>query len=138
MITVVTGAPCSGKSTFVNQNARTGDCIIDMDRIALALTTSDVRPYEYNEKLRKVAQSARQAAVKTAMMLAQGERYWGLWIIHTDPEPDIRAMYRSLGARLVEMQVSKNVCLERLKERPEINQKLSRELIETYYAKRNQ
>jgi predicted kinase len=35
MITVVTGPPCGGKSTYIQDNAKDGDIIIDMDRLKL-------------------------------------------------------------------------------------------------------
>jgi tRNA uridine 5-carbamoylmethylation protein Kti12 len=138
MITIVTGPPCSGKSTYIKENAKPDDCIIDMDRIALALSPDETTSFNYSERIRKIARSARAAAVKTALMQAQGERYWGLWIIHTDPTPDVRSMYRSFGARFVEMNPGKVVCLERLTKRPIENQKLAREVIDTYYGKRNE
>lgn len=34
VITVVTGPPCSGKSTYVRTHARPGDIIVDFDAIA--------------------------------------------------------------------------------------------------------
>lgn len=138
MITIVTGPPCSGKSTFIKENAKADDCIIDMDRIALALSPDETTSFTYSERIRKIARSARAAAVKTALMQAQGERYWGLWIIHTDPTPDVRSMYRTFGARFVEMNPGKVVCLERLAKRPVENHKLAREVIDTYYGKRNE
>ena len=138
MITIVTGPPCSGKSTYIKGNAKPDDCIIDMDRIALALSPDETMSFTYSERIRKIARSARAAAVKTALMQAQGERYWGLWIIHTDPTPDVRSMYRSFGAKFVEMNPGKVVCLERLTKRPIENQKLAREVIDTYYGKRNE
>lgn len=138
MITIVTGPPCSGKSTFIKENAKPNDCIIDMDRIALALSPDETTSFTYSERIRKIARAARAAAVKTALMQAQGERYWGLWIIHTDPTPDIRSMYRTFGARFVEMNPGKVVCLERLTKRPIENQKLAKEVIDTYYGKRNE
>jgi hypothetical protein len=109
-----------------------------MDRIALALSPDETTSFTYSERIRKIARSARAAAVKTALMQAQGERYWGLWIIHTDPTPDVRSMYRSFGAKFVEMNPGKVVCLERLTKRPIENQKLAREVIDTYYGKRNE
>jgi len=138
MITVVTGPPCSGKSTYIKENAKLEDCIIDMDRIALALSSEEITSFTYSERIRKVARAARNAAVKAALMQAQGERYWGLWVIHTDPEPDVRSMYRSFGAQFVEMNPGKLVCLERLTKRPAENQKMAKEIIDSYYGKRNQ
>jgi dephospho-CoA kinase len=136
MIVIVTGPPCSGKSTYIEENARDGDIIIDMDKLALALTTDGATMHDYSPKLRKVAQAARAAAVKEALKVAQGERYLGVWIIHTDPPLDVRMTYRAAGGRIVEMDTPKDVCLERLKSRPEKNQLISRGVIDEYFSKR--
>lgn len=136
MITVVTGPPCSGKSTFIEQSCKPGDIVIDMDRLALALSPDGTEPFEYSDKVRAVARAARSAAVKSALMVAQGERYLGVWIIHTDPSVSDRMMYRSANGRFVEMDTSKAVCLERLKSRPVVNQAVARKVIDEYFAKR--
>lgn len=36
-VRVVTGPPCSGKSTYVDEHANRGDLVIDLDRIAYAV-----------------------------------------------------------------------------------------------------
>jgi dephospho-CoA kinase len=134
MITIVTGPPCSGKSTYIRQHAKAGDIVIDMDRLALALTAEDTKPFEYSDKVRKIARAARGAAVREALAIAQGERYLGVYIIHTDPSPDQRMMYRAANARVVEVNPGKEVCLERLKSRPPENQQIARKVIDEYYA----
>lgn len=136
MITVVTGAPCSGKSTYVRDNAANDDVVIDLDVLALALTTEGTESHAYSDWVRKVARDARKAAVASAMRLAQGERYLGVWIVHTDPSVDDRRAYRALNARFVEMNPGKDVCLERLALRPLQNQRVAKPVIEAYYAKR--
>jgi dephospho-CoA kinase len=134
MITIVTGPPCSGKSTYIRQHAKPGDIVIDMDRLALALTAEDTKPFEYSDKVRKIARAARGAAVREALAIAQGERYLGVYIIHTDPSGDQRMMYRAANARVVEINPGKEVCLERLKSRPPENQQIARKVIDEYYA----
>jgi len=136
LITIVTGPPCSGKSTYIREHAQAGDIVIDMDRIALAITAEGTQPFEYSEKVRKVARAARGAAVRESLAIAQGERYLGVYIIHTDPSPDQRMMYRAANARLIEMNPGKEVCLERLKSRPQENQLVARKAIDEYYATR--
>lgn len=135
MITVVTGAPCSGKSTYVAENAAVGDVVVDMDVLALALTVG-VDAFCYSEKVRKVARAARLAAVKEALVLAQGERRWGVWIIDTDPPSSLRASYRGMGARFVELNPGRDECLRRLESRPVSVQARAREVIDEWFAKR--
>jgi dephospho-CoA kinase len=136
VITIVTGPPCGGKSTIINESCKSGDIIIDMDRIALALTTPDVKPFEYDATVRRVAMMARKGAVAEALKVAQGERYLGVWIIHTDPSQDERRMYRALGATIVEANPGKAECLRRLALRPKENYAIGRKVIDEYFAKR--
>ncbi len=137
MITVVTGAPCSGKSSFVANNCKSGDIIVDMDVLALALTTPDVKPYEYSSFVREVAISARSAAVKRAMQVAQGERYLNVWIIHTDPSPNERSMYRALGGRIQEINPGLDVCLARLAVREAKSKEITEKVIRDWYQVRS-
>jgi predicted kinase len=130
------GAPCSGKSTFVTDNAKGEDIIVDMDRIALALAVEGTPEFEYSERIRNIARQARPAIVKGALLAAQGERRLGVWVIHTDPSPQDRQMYRALNASFVELDPGKDVCLARAKQRPEQNRKLSEKVIAEYYQKR--
>lgn len=130
------GAPCSGKSTYVRENAKGNDIIVDMDRIALALAVEGMAEFEYSEPIRNIARQARPAIVKGALLAGQGERNLGVWIIHTDPSPQDRQMYRALNAKFIELDPGKEVCLARAKERPEANRKLSEKVIAEYYQKR--
>lgn len=136
MITVVTGPPCSGKSTYCEERWEPGDVVVDMDRIALAITTPDAKPHDYDEVVRSIAREARQAAVKKTFTVAQGDRYRGYWIIHTDPSPDVRASYRAMSGRIVDLNPGRDVCLKRLEERPKANQAIARKVIDEYYARR--
>jgi hypothetical protein len=136
MIQIVTGPPCGGKSTYIQERAKAGDIIVDMDRIALALTTEGTEPFTYSDKVRQVAFKARAAAVTEALIVAQGERYQNVYIIHTDPTPDQRAMYRAAGGRIVECDPGKEVCLARVKSRPIENHEIARKFIHEYYQHR--
>jgi len=136
MIVIIAGPPCSGKSTYVKENAKNEDIVIDMDRIALALVPEGAKSFGYGDKVRKIARAARLAAVKEAIILAQGERYINTFIIHTDPSADQRRSYRSVNAQIVELDPGKDVCLSRLELRPEQNQLVARYVIDEYYAKR--
>lgn len=136
MIVVVTGPPCAGKSTYIKENAKSGDIIIDMDRIALALTTDDVGNHDYSQGIRYIAMEARKAAIKEALYQCASRRGPTAWIIHTDPTPDERSQYRLRMAQIVEINPGKEVCLERVKERPQVNQNIARKVIDDYFKKR--
>lgn len=136
MIVVVTGPPCGGKSTYIKDRAKSGDVIIDMDRIALALTTDDTASHSYSSEVRWIAMQARKAAVKEALFQFASRRGPTAWIIHTDPTADERSQYRLRNAQIVEINPGKDVCLERLKSRPEVNQPIARKVISDYFEKR--
>jgi predicted kinase len=130
------GAPCSGKSTYVREQAKGEDIIVDMDRIALSLAVEGTAAFEYSERIRNIARQARPAIVKGALLAAQGERRLGVWVIHTDPSPQDRQMYRAMNAQFVELDPGKDVCLARAKERPQPNRQVSEKVIAEYYQKR--
>ena len=134
---MIMGAPCSGKSTYAAENAKGNDIIVDMDRIALALAVAGTQDFEYSEPIRNIARQARPAIVKGALLAGQGERNLGVWIIHTDPSPQDRQMYRAMNCKFVELDPGKDVCLARAKQRPEANRKVSEKVIAEYYQKRN-
>jgi len=107
-----------------------------MDRIALALSPDGTEAFEYSQSVRTVARAARKAAVQAALGVAQGQRRLGVFIIHTDPSNDERSVYRFAGARFVEMNPGKRICLERLSKRPRVNQQIARQVIDDYFEKR--
>lgn len=107
-----------------------------MDRIALSLAVEGTPEFEYSDAIRNIARQARPAIVRGALLAAQGERRLGVWIIHTDPTASDRQAYRAMGAKFVELDPGKDVCLARAKERPEVNRKLSERVIADYYQKR--
>ncbi len=59
---LVYGAPCSGKSTYVNQLARRNDLIVDLDAIYAAISLS---PYhEHPNNLKRVAFAVRDTLIE--------------------------------------------------------------------------
>lgn len=136
MIQIVTGPPCGGKSTYITDRAKPGDIIVDMDRIALALTAEGTAPFTYSQRIRQVAERARAAAVTEALIVAQGERYQNVYIIHTDPSPDQRAYYRAMGGRIIECNPGREECYRRLESRPKENHAIAKKWIDEYFKHR--
>lgn len=89
-VTVVIGPPAAGKTTWVltHPMARADDVMIDLDRIAAALTPLQGQIgavfHGYSQHVRHVAIGARQAALRRAVALpaSSGAR---AWVIHAIP-----------------------------------------------------
>lgn len=106
MLTVVTGPPCSGKSTYVRERAATGDVVVDFDVLAQALTV-DGTPYQPSDPVRWVAIAARRAAVNTA--ITWHYRGYTAWVIHTRIPHGELARYERVGAEVVRLTADPEV-----------------------------
>lgn len=135
MIVIVTGPPCGGKSTYVQEQAQPGDLIVDQDALALAIEAGS-SSHVYSTATRKMARAARNAAVWEGLKAMQGDRYRTLFVIHTDPSPEMRMSYRAMGGRFVEMDPGKDECLRRAQSRPPENRELVKQVLDDYYSKR--
>ena len=124
-LTVVTGPPCVGKSWHVRHHARPGDVVIDLDRIALALTTEGTGHHDYPDHVRLLARKARYAALRHALPLS---RQHDVWVIDADPSPESLRWYRQHQANIVTLSETPEVLARRLLDRPERNQALVRGL----------
>jgi hypothetical protein len=99
MLTVVTGPPCSGKSTWVKQHARPGDIVIDFDVIAQALGSPSV--HGHSPALTQVAAEARHAAIAEA--ITQHHKGARVFVVDTQPGEKRRWQYDHAGAKWVNL-----------------------------------
>ena len=107
MIHVIIGAPCSGKSTYVRENAKAGDLRVDYDLIAQALGAEN--SHQAEGIIKQAAFDAREGAIKTALADTSAES----WIIHTSPSEDHMKVYEEAGADFVRLDPGYDVCMER-------------------------
>ncbi len=115
MLTVVMGAPCSGKSTYVKQHAQPGDIVIDFDVLAQALGSPD--PHDHSTPIRMVAIDMRRTAITSAVQQHLGGAT--VWIVDINPGERM-AMYRRAGAQFVTMRADRDELRRRAEaERPE-------------------
>lgn len=113
---VITGPPCVGKSTWVREHAQQGDIVVDLDRLALAITSEDTPHHAYPPHIRKAAiQLRRQAVVMALMWAKRGDSY----VIHAKPPARALNQYRQANAVMVELEAPFDVLMARAKaERP--------------------
>lgn len=107
MIHVITGAPCSGKSTYVKEHAKDGDLRIDYDVIAMALGA--VNSHAAEGLVKQAAFDAREGAINTALKDPESES----WIIHTSPSEEHMKLYEEAGAEFISLDPGFDECMER-------------------------
>lgn len=98
MITVITGPPCSGKTTYARQHAKPGDIIIDFDLIAQALGSPD--PHDHDPRLREITAAAWSAAVDR---LTTGYPAMRAWVIDSRPTRMRQFAYQRARAKIISL-----------------------------------
>lgn len=97
MLTVISGPPCSGKSTYLRNHTQPGDIVIDFDTLAQALGSGT--PHDHNDHVRQVTRAARSAAITAAIR----EHHNGatVWIVDGRPPQRRIHTYQEAGATFV-------------------------------------
>lgn len=132
MLYVVSGPPCAGKSTYIRDNAKTGSVVIDLDRIALSLTTEDTQHHDYSDLVKGVAIAARRAAIAKALPLSQA---LDVYLIDTDPTRESMELYARYRAKWVRLDPGYKTVIERIsKERPGKLQPRLTALVNKFYG----
>ncbi|MBH1941645.1 HNH endonuclease [Mobilitalea sibirica] len=108
---IIYGPPMSGKTTYVYENMEPGDLIVDMDRLYHAVS---LRPmYDKPDNLKYNVFSIRNHIIDNIKT-----RYGGFrtaWIIGGYPEKFTREkLAEDIGAELIYVETSKELCIERL------------------------
>lgn len=129
MLTVITGHPLTGKSTFVRNNAKNGDVVIDLDEIARALTIT-TESHQYPLHIRQLAILARQTVI--SRVLAMNLSNLDVWLIHADPNERQLKQYLARGAKIHKCTATPAELNERLLTRTPENQAK----VKVYYAKK--
>lgn len=108
MLHIVTGAPCSGKTTYAYAHRGGNDVVIDLDAITAALGG------EYHGKhgaIREIAKAARDAAIDAAVLKGVDA-----WIVHAMPTGDHMRFYRAHGAEFHNLDPGLETCKRRARE----------------------
>lgn len=131
MLHVVTGAPASGKTTFVHKHAKPNDLVIDLDAIANTIALTDT--WEHSPHVLQVAKAARHAAIRTALKHVHTH---DVWIIQTFLSNARRQQYAQYNAKIHVINPGKSVVLKRIKnERPLSAQAVALQWFETQTTK---
>ncbi|WP_242890238.1 ATP-binding protein [Actinomadura litoris] len=109
---VVTGPPASGKTTWVQQRARHGDVVIDMDAIASVLTV-DSDGHTHPHAVLRCAQRARSVAIDEALKHAAEV---DVYVIHMQPSVKALDRYAEHGAHVVTIDPGHDVVMARIDE----------------------
>lgn len=108
---LVYGAPCSGKSTYVEENMQEGDLIIDVDRIWQCVSGLDM--YQKPARLKGIVFKIRDELLNSVKFRLG--KWNNCYVIGGYPLQSERdRMIRELGAREVFIDTSKEECLNRL------------------------
>ena len=107
---VVCGAPCSGKTTWVEQHATPGDVVWDFDVVATALTRTERRVPETIPLLG----SMRDALIA---WLVGTETIADVYLIATQ-QADAQRIAARIGAEVITMEADEATCLEWLRADP--------------------
>lgn len=110
ILTVVTGAPAAGKSTWVATVAKPGDLRFDSDALTNTLTGKPPAKHSHAAAVKKVSKSAREAGIEEALKLVATR---DVWIIHSNLSAELERKYRAYGARFVVIDPGEAVALER-------------------------
>jgi predicted kinase len=111
MLTVITGPPCAGKSTYAETNAKQGDIIIDLDRIALAISHPTTKHHHYPTHIRTAARHIRRAAIQTA--IAHHHTGGTAWVVDARPGTTNRMAYKRAGATFINLDAPLPLLLQR-------------------------
>lgn len=108
---LVYGSPCSGKSTWVDENMQEGDLIIDIDRIWQCVSGQD--EYIKPARLKSIVFKVRDELINC--VIYRLGKWNNAYVVGGYPLSSERErLTKMLGAREVFIDTSKEECLQRL------------------------
>jgi 5-methylcytosine-specific restriction protein A len=114
-LTIICGPPCSGKTTYLNEHAQSGDLTIDLDSIARTLSPT------YAHWLGALDQSLmdRAVRVRNSLLGSLAHRTHGkAWLIVSAPSDAERKWWQSkLGGEVVLLHPGIDECKRRAEDR---------------------
>lgn len=113
---IVCGAPCSGKTTFVNENMSVGDLIVDIDSIYQAISGQE--RYVKPQGLYPFVDAVMRELKAQIKMMSKGTA----WVIvgkEAATAKQRQDLANELRGAIILMDADKQTCLERLHENPQ-------------------
>lgn len=112
---VVYGAPCAGKTTWVNDVAESGDLILDIDRLWSAVRANKCGQYDKPNEIKSNVFALRDCLLDT-IRVRRG-KWRNAYIIGGYPlQGERERLADSVGAnKIIFIDTPKDVCLERAK-----------------------
>lgn len=133
-VTVVTGPPGAGKTSYVKERAIEGDLILDIDRLFVAFT--GLPKYEKPNAILPFVLNAYESVIAQLTNGTGDVRH--AWIISGAPEREKRNRLKwTLNAKVVVLDEREENCIERIKNDPSRNGKVREwtELIRQWWIK---
>lgn len=117
-VTVVCGAPCSGKSTYVDQRRAASDLVIDLDRIIADQTGHDLHATPPSGRMR-VLRDALRTRNDLLYSLSRDRTHTRAWLVVSAPTYTARSQWHAmLDADVVLIHSDPRTCHSRADARP--------------------
>lgn len=113
-LTIVSGPPGAGKSTWVSERAAPGDVVIDLDEIIAELSGLPL----YHAGLEWLSRGLQRRSELLASLAGAGDRTRHAWFIVSAPTKAERAMWKNaLGAvQVVVIETPADACADRIRQ----------------------
>lgn len=131
-IYIVSGAPGSGKSTYVSENKGKGDLVLDLDLLTAALQGETTAHPDY-EMVFDAALAAREAVY--SVIEARRGKWRQAFVITSTPKSEaVRRLANRLNGEIVQMPTDEAECIRRIeKDSSRTNPKRDKRLVEQYF-----
>ena len=113
-IHIVTGPPAAGKTTWVNEQAKPGDIVIDYDTLAQALAPGiPADPAEQPLHTVGLINELRAAAINAATWDHEPPAGYNVYVIHAMPDRHTLNRYRKHGYQIHTIDPGYQTCIAR-------------------------
>lgn len=113
-LTVVTGPPCAGKTTYVADHRGLGDLVLDIDQLAHALGYPAAHiDWSAPADEHPARAAARLARIAVMNAVQSGEIPGRIWLIETRLHRISRKIYERDGAEFVHLDPGQAECHDR-------------------------